>query len=191
MPQFINILMTNVSHIMSMRHSKKGEIDAPTLSYLWDIPLHIAQRTIKVTENFAYSSISGPFTRRRRASHGRREHVKLSGHLSRFCTDTFTSNVTSLRGNKYTQLFTNRANFTKPYHMQTKSQAGDTFHRFIEEIGVPSEILSDGAKELIFASFRKLCQKFRILQTRTEPESPWQNPAELAGGTLKRKFDGY
>ena len=187
MPQFLCDIINTCYNISSMRHSKKGEIDAPTLSKLWDIPLNTAKRTLKVTENFAYSSISGPFTRRRRASHGRREHVRLSGPLSRFCTDTFTSNVTSTRGNKYTQLFTNRANFTKPYHMKMKSQAGDTFHRFIEEIGIPSEMLSDGAKELLYATFRKLCQKFRILQTRTEPESPWQNPAELAGGTLKRK----
>lgn len=71
--------------------------------------------------------------------------------------------------------------------MESKSNAGNTFHRFIDEIGVPSEILTDGAQELLFSYFGQLCQKYRIRQTRTEPYSPWQNPAELAGGTIKRK----
>ena len=190
-PSSITHIMSTVldciQNVWSVKHTKKGEIDASYLSKLWDIPLKVARKTLAATENFHYSSISGPFTRRRRASHGTREHFRLSGNLSRFCTDTFFSNVTSLRGNKCTQLYANRGNYTKPYHIEFKSEAGNTFHRFIEEIGIPSEILTDGAQELLFSYFGKLCQKYRIRQTRTEPYSPWQNPAELAGGTIKRK----
>ena len=187
MAKYASLIRNQTFHASSVRHSKKGEINFSYLSELWDIPLKVAKRTLDVTENFYYSSIHGPFTRRRRASHGRREHVRLSGNLSRFCTDTFPSNVISLRGNRYTQLYTNRANFTRPYHIKTKGDAGSTFHRFIEEVGIPSEILSDGAPELTLSHFGKTCQKYRILQTCTEPNSPWQNPAELSGGTIKRK----
>jgi hypothetical protein len=33
----------------------------------------------------------------------------------------------------------------------------------------------------------KTCRKHKIKQTTTEPHSPWQNLAELAGGIIKRK----
>ena len=33
-----------------------------------------------------------------------------------------------------------------------------------------------------------MCLKHRIRQITTEPYSPWQNPAELSGGIIKRKM---
>ena len=71
--------------------------------------------------------------------------------------------------------------------MRAKSEAGHSLMRFINEIGVPTEILTDGAKELNQSEWGKTCRKFGIKQPIAEPHSPWQNPSELYGGIVKRK----
>ena len=184
--QVLNNIIAQV-HIDSISSSKSNEIDPVKLSRLWDINLDDAKRTILATEQHHVSVPHGQLTRHRRAGHGRREHRSLSGHLSRFCSDTFKSSIKSLRGNTYIQLFSNRGNFVKCYPMQHKFEAPEALHRFIDEVGIPSEILTDGAPELKYAGWKKLCQRYRIKQLQTEPESPWQNPAELAGGIMKRR----
>ena len=183
----LQLMMQNIFCISSTHHTKKGEINPQSLARLWNIPLEHAKRTLQTTDKFHFSEIHGGLTRRRRAGHGKREHPRLSGNLSRFASDTFFSNVTSLRGNKMVQLFTNRGNFTRCYPMKKRSEAPDTLHRFIDEIGIPGEMLTDGAPELLSGKWTGLCQKHRISMDKTEPDSPWQNPAELAGGILKRK----
>ena len=104
-----------------------------------------------------------------------------------FASDTFKSNVISLRGNKYVQLFCNRGNYVASYPMKKKSHAFHTLERFLHEIGIPIELLTDGAKELILGEWGKICRKHGIYQVTTEPHSPWQNPAEKCGGLVKRK----
>ena len=72
--------------------------------------------------------------------------------------------------------------------MKSKSHAHHSLDRFLHEVGIPVEILTDGALELIKTEWGKLCQKHRIRQITTEPYTPWQNPAELSGGLVKRKM---
>jgi len=52
---------------------------------------------------------------------------------------------------------------------------------------VPTEVLTNGSKELTQSEWSKICQRHHIYQVCTEPRSPWQNHAELIGGILKRK----
>ena len=95
--------------------------------------------------------------------------------------------VPSIRGNKYIQLFCNRGNYTKSYPMKQKGFAHHALDRFLHEAGIPCELLTDGALELTKSDWGKTCIHHKIRQTTTEPYSPWQNPAELAGGLIKRK----
>jgi len=46
--------------------------------------------------------------------------------------------------------------------------------------------MTDGASELTEGEWKRLCLKHRVHMKRTEPHSPWQNPAESAGGYVKR-----
>ena len=71
--------------------------------------------------------------------------------------------------------------------MKSKSHAHHTLGRFIHEIGVPTELLTDGAKELTLGQWNKTCLKHRIHPVCTEPHSPWQNHAERMGGIIKRR----
>ena len=90
-----------------------------------------------------------------------------------FASDTFKANVKFLRGNKYIQYFCNRGNYAASYPIKLKSNAHHALDRFIHEVGVPVEILVDGALEPHKAEWGKTCRKHQIFQSTTEPHSPW------------------
>ena len=75
--------------------------------------------------------------------------------MSEFYSDTFFSPIKSLNGNKCVQLFTNRGSFVKSYPMTAKSEASTMLKRFLHEVGIPSSILTDNAKELVSAEWKK------------------------------------
>ncbi len=70
--------------------------------------------------------------------------------------------------------------------MKEKGHAHHALDRFIHEVGVPSEMMTDGARELTVSEWGKTCQRYKIRQAQTEPHTPWQNYAELCGGIIKR-----
>jgi len=72
--------------------------------------------------------------------------------------------------------------------MPTRSSAPKALDRFLHEVGVPPELLTDNAPELVAGEWSKLCKRYNVKQRATEPYSPWQNPAELEGGIIKRKL---
>ncbi len=84
------------------------------------------------------------------------------------------------------QIYTNDIAFTRVYPMRLKSQAHETLSAFIHEVGIPSSLHSDDAKELMEGKFKDLCKDLHIPCTYTEPFSPWQNRAENAIRELKR-----
>ena len=174
--------------INGVTHTRTSDITSEQLAKLWSISLDSAKRTLSATDQESLSVLEGKITRRVKTKAHQRRYKQMGGYLGMFCTDTFKSNVTSLRGNKYIQLFCNRGNFNAAYPMKSKSHAPNALDRFLHEVGIPIEMLSDGAKELTLGEFKKTCQRHKIYQTITEPHSPWQNPSELSGGILKRKI---
>ena len=105
-----------------------------------------------------------------------------------FCSDTFKSNVLFLTGNQYSQLFCNRGNYTRSYHLKRKGNAHHALDTFIHDVGIPEEMLTNNAKELQLGEWGKTCKKQKIRQLTTEPHSPWQNHTELVGGIIKRSI---
>jgi len=159
------------------------------LSRIWNITLKDAKRTIRATTQHAIRTNEGIKSKRLRTMPRQQLYKQISNTCTgKFASDTFLSNVTSLRGNKCVQLFTNRANFSKSYPMPARSSAPKALDRFLHEIGVPPELLTDNAPELVEGEWAKLCRRHNIKQKFTEPYSPWQNPAELEGGIIKRKI---
>jgi len=53
----------------------------------------------------------------------------------------------SLEGNRYAQVFANKAYFSRLYPMDSKSKAGDALRLFCQEFGVPEKHTFDGSKE--------------------------------------------
>ena len=166
-------------------YSKSGKVSPDALSKLWGIGPKSARKTVESTTQSHVRKLNGKIHRRVRTKVHQRRYRQLGGPLARFSSDTFQASCTSLRGNDYFQLFTNRGNFTKTYSMESKSDAPLALNRFIHEVGVPTEIHTDGSKEQSYAKWKKICNKHQIYRTWTEPYSPWQNLAERAGGIVK------
>ena len=59
-------------------------------------------------------------------------------------------------------------------------------HSFIEEHGIPKELVTDGAKEETLGRWKETADKFRIRAMETIPHSPWQNKAETSIKELKK-----
>jgi hypothetical protein len=84
------------------------------------------------------------------------------------------------------QIFINDVNFVCFIPMKTKGEAGDALLEFIRDIGIPSEIITDDAKELTAGRWRVVAQEHQIAQKITEPYSPFQNRAEAGIRELKK-----
>ncbi len=69
--------------------------------------------------------------------------------------------------------------------MELKGDAPFALNRFIHEVGVPTEMHTDGSKEQSLGQWKKTCQKHAIYRTWNKPYSPWQKLAEKAGGIIK------
>ena len=174
--------------VCSLRtNSMDGKCSATHLSKLWGIGLKAAERTITATTQLSRRDLKDNISRRVRTKVHQRRYRQLDGYLGRFSSDTFFSQCKSLRGNNCFQLFTNKASFTKAYAMELKSDAPFALNRFIHEVGVPTEMHTDGSKEQSLGKWRKICQKHAIYRTWNEPYSPWQNLAEKAGGIIKAR----
>ena len=187
-------ILTNMCHIhhtisaSAVSHSPTRSISGEELGRLWNIGLPTARDTIKASTQDYIRVNQGLLSRRLKTRAHQRQYHQLGGYLSRFSSDTFKMRVKSTRGNTYSQLFTNKGNYVRSYHMKGKNHSPDALDRFLHEVGIPTELMTDGAKELIHGDWSKLCRKHRITQKNTEPHSPWQNNAELMGGIVKRKL---
>ena len=84
------------------------------------------------------------------------------------------------------QMYTNDVHFMKFYPMQWRSDAPDTLVIFMQDIGIPSELHSDDAKELTLGRMGELVKKYWIKGTQSEPYSPWQVHAELCIREVKK-----
>ncbi len=70
--------------------------------------------------------------------------------------------------------------------MKRKGDAPDTLISFMQDIGLPSELHSDDAKELTQGRMAALEREFWIKTTQSKPYSPWQVRAELAIREVKK-----
>ena len=155
---FGQILSNNI-HISGINHIQSSTLSPEYLARLWHVPIHVAKRTLETTtqDNIRYRNATGNVLRRVKTRPHQSRYRQLGGYNANFASDTFKANYTSLRGNKYAQLFCNRANYVKVYPMKVKSDAHHTLNRFIHEVGVPVELMTDGALELTKSDWGKTC----------------------------------
>ena len=97
------------------RLSSEGTITPEYLSNLWSISLEQASNTLKCTNYDLVRLLEGFISRRVKTKPHQRMYNQLHGYLGRFASDTIKANVTSLRGNKYLRLFSNRGNYIEVY----------------------------------------------------------------------------
>jgi len=178
---------TTLSKIASTTSTNRQyRTTAERLANLWNIGLETAKKTVQVTTQKGIRTTTIPIEQRFRTRQAQLRYKQLGGRHGRFYTDTFFSSVPTLNGNTMAQIFTNDLAFTRVYPMKLKSQTHETLSAFIHEVGIPSSLHSDDAKELMHGKFKDLCKDFHIPCSYTEPYSPWQNRAENAIRELKR-----
>jgi len=113
------------------------------LSRQWSIGLDTARQTLRATTQNGIRTAIHPITRRYRVDHLHLHRRRLN---RTFFTDTLFSRVTSLRGHKCAQVFTDGA-FTAVYPMHSKKEAGDALRMFIQDVGIPDTLMADLAGE--------------------------------------------
>ena len=183
----LDIIINSLS--VSGFNSRTSKSTTPeSLARLWRIDLPTAKRTMEATTQ---GHIQVPSTdlidRQYKTRVHQKQYCQLGGYLGQFSSDIFTSNTTSIRGNNYFTLFANRCNFVSGSAMDKKSKAPDALDRFLHEVGIPTELTTDGGKELNLGRWGELCQRYTIPQKLTESYSLWQNYTEHAGGIIKQK----
>jgi hypothetical protein len=178
-----------VSAIPTSQHLPR--ITKEKLAQRWGIGEVAAGKTIKVTTQKGIRNTLYPVERRFRTKQAQLRYPQLSGRHGRFYTDTFFASIPAIDNSKCTQIFTNDIGFTKIYSMSGKGNAHHALSSFIHEVGIPSDLHSDNAKELMIGQWRKLCQDFSINTTFTEPHSPHQNCAEGMKSRFRQKTHKY
>jgi len=125
--------------------------------------------------------------RRFRTKQAALRYNQLGGKHGRFYTDTMFASVKSIQGNTMGQIMVNDVGYTHFTPMRLKSEAPNALMEFIQDIGVPSIIHSDGAPESTQGRWKDTCRTHGIKQTSTEPNSPFQNRAEINIRELKKR----
>jgi hypothetical protein len=97
----------------------------------------------------------------------------------------FKCNVHKINGYKCAQIFCNE-DYIMVVPMKLKSQAGQALVQFIQEVGVPTNMVADGAAETTGENteFVQNIRKYHIYLKYTEPYTPRQNFAERMIGEI-------
>jgi hypothetical protein len=108
-------------------------------------------------------------------------------HLKcKFYSDTYFSNMKSVIQNNCAQLFVTDFGYIKFSPMIAKSEAGFALKELIQDVGIPSELHTDGARELTMGTWKQVCRDTGIKTSMTKKSSPWQNRTEVEIRELKR-----
>jgi hypothetical protein len=132
--------------IMAVRSkTRKFTLSAEKLAQRWSISLEAAQRTLQATTQRFIRSALDPIDRRFRTQQAQFRYNRLN---TRFYSDTMFSNTRSTRGNSCGQVFVNDFGFSKLIPMKSKGDAGLALDELFSEVGVPTALHTNGAKEL-------------------------------------------
>jgi hypothetical protein len=71
------------------------------------------------------------------------------------------------------------------YPLKKESDASDALNDVIQSVGVPKELVSDGARAETLGKFGSTAKEYKVKQWVMEPYSGWQNRAEAAIHEIK------
>ena len=103
--------------------------------------------------------------------------LKFPTVKGRFYTNTMFSKVESTRGNKAAQIITNGLGYNCFYPMKGRGEASEPLLSFINNTGIPQNLVSDGALVESKGNWEKVT-KYHIRQNLIIPHIPWANLAE-------------
>ena len=164
-------------------NEKRSTLTKEELANRWGIGLEAADRTLRVTTQKGIRKVLHPVERRYRT---RQNQLRFPTLGTKFYSDTMFSSEPSCRNFTCAQVFSDGKGFTRFYPMERKREAGEKLYRFVTDVGIPQELITDGAKEETESRWKDVCKEFRIISRTTEPYSPWQNRAEAEIREMKK-----
>ena len=162
------------------RKKRPGHVGAEQLAKNWRIGLEAAKRTLEATTQLAvrdFSTITG--TRRLKWNHWLLHRKRIDCPVY---TDVVYGRCKSLRGNEYASVYATAFHFIKVVALKEKSDAHFTLDEFFEEVGIPSVMISDNAKELTLGEFK---QKLKRAQCKMHPIEAYTPNANLVEGVIR------
>ena len=96
----------------------------------------------------------------------------------------------SLKGNTCAQIFTDGEVFVWIEPMKSKSEAGESLKKLIQDVGITNALTFDRAKEQVGENteFQKTIKKYHIKQHQNEAETQKLNRAEDCVREIKRRW---
>ena len=175
------------SSIMAIKSRSSSTMTPEKLSQMWNIGLKTAMRTLKASTHKCIRS-TGMLSRRYKTDKAQLRYKQLNKQFGTFYVDYLKVGSKSLRGYIGGTVYTNKLGFKAffPCADEQGITTAATMRTFIEMVGLPPSLHSDGHNNFSEGAFKKLLRKFGIPQSFTEPHSPWQNRAESAIGEIKR-----
>ena len=125
----------------------------------------------------------GPFTQCYRT---RQSQLRYPLLRTKMYTDTMFASQKALGGHTCGQIYATNFDWVRFFPMRKKKEVGLTLAMLIADVGIPSGIVMDGAKETMHGEFKATCDQFHIPISIIEPYSHWQNRAENAIKLFKR-----
>lgn len=185
--KIMNSTLVNNNEIYATTFTSKSSITPEELSKKWFIGLKTAERTLKAT-TYKCIRTTGLLSKRFKTDKAQLRYNQLSRHNGTFYVDYLKNSVKSLRGNIGGSIYTNKFGFKKffPHEDEKGKSTAYGLRQFIDMVGLPSAIHSDGHNNFTEGEYKKLIRKFNLPHTTTEPHSPWQNRAEHAIDELKQ-----
>ena len=174
----------NAYMISRKRHS---DITPEELARKWNVGLETAKETLSVTTQRGVRTAVHPMSRQVRVDHLNLHRPRLRG---KWFVDTLMSKVKSVTGNTCANVFT-QGKFLKVVPMPARSAAGESLIDFTDDIGIPEQLVTDGAGEFTGrdTEFVKQCRRMRIKTHTTEKGRKNQNhAAEREIGNLKKRW---
>jgi hypothetical protein len=165
------------------RHSQVSPED---LSRKWRVGIGTARQTLKATTQRGIRTAVHPLTRRYRTDHFSNRYKRLN---TQFYSDTVFATTRSLKGMTCAQVFMAK-DFIRFHPMESKSECAQALQVFAEDVGIPSDLLTDGATELTGpkSKWRTLCRELRTKTRESEPYTQRQNEAETSIRELKKRW---
>ena len=149
------------------------------LAKKWHIGLKTAEQTLKVTTQKGTRNLLHPLHKRAKM----RPYLSKPIAKGQWYSDTmFFKHTSVMRQEKAAQVTTN-GKFTHFFPIVRKANCSDALMNFIHTIGIPEQIVTDGAKEegafdTYGANWNKVVKRYNIRQTWIQPYCWFQNSAE-------------
>ena len=170
---------------------RKGAAGPERLSKQWFLPLDLAQDTINATTQRGvrdFTDVTG--TKRLKPMNQQLRYKYLDVVMY---TDFLIGPCPSVNRNTVSCVFSTDFGWNKAYPLPDKKSCGKALRLLHHEVGVPRELMSDGASEYIGekSDFRKTGQIAGSHCTSVEPKTQKHNIAEAGIREIKRLYKKF